>query len=258
MLNRLDPGTLFLDNLQWIEKVAFIVCHKNCVWGDEAEDFVSIAKMKVFEDDYAVVRKFRGECTLRTYLATVVVQRFHEYARERWGRWRHTAAAERIGQPAKDLEILVHREGYTLREAGEKLRSAGRTTLSDTELARSLDQLPARGPLRPVYLGAEPLANVSGGEAPDERIRAAEDSERRHRLGDAVARALGKLEAEDQLLLRMKYLEHRSVADVARALRLDQPSLYKRIDRLLVRLRRILEEDGISRADVREFFDDER
>jgi RNA polymerase sigma factor for flagellar operon FliA len=250
MPNAMDPGRLFLENLPWIEKVAGVVCRKHRVWGEDAEDFASLAKMKLMENDYADIRMFRGDCQLTTYLATLVVRRFHEYARERWGRWRNSAAAEREGQLAKDLETLVHRDGCTLAQAGEQLRNAGKTGLSDAALARLLARLPARQPLRALEVGAP--ADAPAAERADSGIGGAELDRHRGALIAALFTVMEKLPPEERHILRMRFADGRSVADVARALRLEQKPLYRRIDQLRARIRHDLELSGVTAEDVRE------
>ncbi len=247
-----DPSVLVVDHLPWIDRVAAMICRKNGVWGDDADDFASLARMKVVEGDYAVLRGFRGECALKTYLATVLVQRFHEWIRERRGRWRPSAAALRMGPPAPELEALVYRDGCRLAEAAERLRSAGRTTASDAELARVLGALPVRGSLRPSEVGDSALAVRPAAERADEHVRAAEVEAERATLLSALDRALATLEAEDALIVRLRFGDGRSVAEIARGLGLDQRMLYRRLDRLRDRLRTALEAGGVSRDEVRE------
>lgn len=254
MPDTMDPAKLFLEHLPWIEKVAGVVCRKHGVWGDEAEDFASVAKLKLMENDYADIRKFRGDCQLTTYLATLVVRRFHEYARERWGRWRNSAAAQREGQLARDLEMLVHRDGCTLAQAGEQLRNAGKTELSDAALARMLAKLPARQPLRAIEVGAPLLDTAPAAERTDERVGSAELDQHRSTLLVALFRVMEQLPPEERHILRMHFADGRSVADVARALRLEQKPLYRRINQLKDQVRRNLELCGVSADDVRELF----
>jgi RNA polymerase sigma factor for flagellar operon FliA len=252
----MDPGKLFLDNLAWIEKVAGIVCRKHGVWGDDAEDFASVVKMKLMENDYADLRKFRGDCSATTYIATLVVRRFHEYARERWGRWRNSAAAEREGQLAKDLETLVHRDGCTVAEAGEQLRSAGKTELSDAELARILARLPTRQPLRARQVGAPAIENEPDVDTADSRIGGMELDRQRSALFAALFKVMEQLPPEERNILRMRFADGRSVADVARALRLEQKPLYRRIDQIKAKLRVDLERYGVTAEAVRELLAD--
>jgi DNA-directed RNA polymerase specialized sigma24 family protein len=147
-----NPEDVFLEHLGWINRVAAMACSRYGLWGSEAEDFTSWVQIKLMDDDYAVLRHFRGESGLKTYLASVVTRQFQEYRRQRFGRWRPSAEARRLGSTALHLEALVRRDGYRLDQAGERLRTGGLTTQSDAELARILARLPERDPLRPVEL----------------------------------------------------------------------------------------------------------
>jgi RNA polymerase sigma factor for flagellar operon FliA len=252
MLDREAAEALFLEHLDWIDKVAAISCARSGIRGAVAEDFASQVRMKLLEDDYGIIRRFAGNSGLRTYLATVVTRQLVDFQRGQGGRWRASAAAERIGPPAPELERLVRREGYTLQQAGEKLRTAGRTTLSDAGLARLLGQFPERAPLRPeVQEPATGMGAAPGVSRADERVTEAEAGTRRADMLGALQAALKQLDEEDQLVMRLHFAEGQTVADVARALRLDQKSLYRRVERLRVRLRKLLESAGLSGDDVR-------
>jgi RNA polymerase sigma factor (sigma-70 family) len=252
MPDRLSLEALFLEHLDWIDRVASIACSKQGVWGAEAEDFTAWVRMKLMEDDYAVLGRFRGDSELKTYLASVVARYFISYIRTLRGRWRPSAAAERLGPPATDLEQLVRREGYTVEQAGEKLRTAGRTTLSDGELARMLNRIPVRDPLRPVEVEPELVLDATPGAShADERVVAEETETRRAEMLGALRQALAELEPEEQLIVRMHFADGLSLADVARAMHLEQKPLYRRVERLRTRLRTLLESAGLRGDDVR-------
>lgn len=253
MPDRLTSETLFLEHLGWIDRVAAMACSKHGMWGAEAEDFAGWIRIKLMEDDYAAFRSFRGESSLRTYLAMVVSRQFHEYRRQRWGRWRPSAAAERMGPPAGELEALVYREGYTLEAAAEKLRTSGRTSLTIAELARLLDKLPQRTPLRPVQVSGDAVLDTTPGPLrADERIATAEADAQRHRVMDALRRAMDVLEPEDRMIVRMHLQDGRTLAAVARTLNLEQKPLYRRVDKLRARLQALLGEQGVQRGDVQD------
>ena len=244
--------SLFLEHLPWIRRVASIVCTRYSMPAADAEDFASWIVLKLMEDEYAVLQRFRGDSTIRTYLANVVTRQFQEYRRERWGRWRPSAAAERLGPLAKDLEALVYRDGYRLDQAGEKLRTNGRTELSDAQLGRLLAQLPERTPTRPTEVSAESaLDKLEGSSHADAGVTGAETNALRDRVTAALVRVMGRLEPEDRLIARMHFGDGRSLADVARGLRLEQKPLYRRVARLKQRLRTELEADGVRDTDVR-------
>jgi RNA polymerase sigma factor (sigma-70 family) len=251
MPDRQKAEILFLEHLEWINRVAAMTCSKAGVQGADAEDFAGFIRMELMEDDYASIRKFRGESKLKTYLATVVVRRFHDYWRERRGRWRRSAVAERLGPPAGELETLVYRDGFRLDQAGEKLRTSGRTTLSDVELAHLLEKLPRRGPLRPREVETEVLEAAEAPERADAGIASAETRAVYVRLMGTLRSALEQLDPEERMIVLMHFGEGRTLAEVSRTLRLEQKPLYRRVERLRRRLRVYLEHHGVHGDDVR-------
>ena len=77
-------------------------------------------------------------------------------------------------------------------------------------------------------------------QAPDAALQSAE-------LRVSLERALAQLDASDRLLLRLRFDEGLSVPEIARALGQGSPfPLYRRIDKLLLRLRSALLAVGVS------------
>lgn len=253
MHDQLNPEALFLEHLKWIDRVASMTCSRYGVWGAEAQDCAAWVRMKLMENDYAVLRGFRGKSELKTYLASVVFRHVVSFIRAERGRWRPSAAARRLGPLTAELELLVRRDRYTLQQAGEKLRVAGRTTLSDAELARLLERLPERGPLRPTEVDpARMLDAAPSALRTDECVLAVEAATHYENTMAALDRAMAQLEAEDRLIVQMHFADGSSLADVARGLRLEQKPLYRRVQRLRVRLRALLESEGLRGNDVRD------
>ena len=252
MSDRLNAEAVFIEHLPTVDRAAAMASRRYNLWGDDADDFGAWVRMKLMEDDYAVFRKYRGESTWKTFITMVVVRQASSYLRERLGRWRPSAEAERRGPPAPELEMLVRRDGYTLSQAGEKLRTSGATTLSNYELARLFDALPKRTPLRPVRVPAEPVFEAAQASSRADAYLAAEESDAwRGELAVALGRAMQRLTPEEGMIVRLYYGEEITAADIARALHIEQKPLYRRIPKLRDRLRGYLEEQGVSAEKVR-------
>ena len=239
--------SLFLEHLPTSRRIAASISRRHGLRGDEVEDWISWVCLRLVEDDYAILRKFRGESSLPTYLTVVVAMLFRDYRVQQFGRWRASALALRRGPVAVRLETLVRRDGVPFRQAAEMLRSSGETTLSDRELGALLSELRVREPLRPVDAGSAPLAEAPAQEMADATVLSIEAAEERDAAERLTAQALATLPAEDQVILRMRFWEGLSIADIARALGLEQKPLYRRIERALIELRRQLESRGFSR-----------
>jgi RNA polymerase sigma factor for flagellar operon FliA len=256
MDERQDLQALFVEHLPHIERAVAAVCRRHGVRDADAEDCAGWIRLRIIADEYAAFRKFRGESSIQSYLTVVVAMLFRDWRVQQAGRWRPSAAARRIGAVAMRLERLVRRDGVPLREAGELLRTRGETTLPDGQLGRVVRELPARAPLRPIVDADERVEELAAPAGADARVAAREAEDDRRALNAALAAALARLPAEDQLVLRLRYWEGLTVAEVARALALEQRPLYRRLERLLAALGRALEERGVSAQRVRALLDD--
>ena len=96
----MNAEELFRSNLALVDRVIAGVCRRAGLRDADAEDFASIAKIALMENDYAILRGYEGRAPLGAFL-TVVVQRLlsREWERVR-GRWHpssRTWAAHRWG-----------------------------------------------------------------------------------------------------------------------------------------------------------------
>ncbi|MGH7648127.1 MAG: RNA polymerase sigma factor [Gemmatimonadaceae bacterium] len=248
----LDPESVLVEQLDWIDQMCHAICRRNGMDSEEAADFASATHLRLVENDYSILRRFRGESSIRTYLAVVVAMCFRDYRVARWGRWRPSAEAKRLGRVAVRLETLVYRDNCTLSEAGQALRSAGVTSDSDGQLGALLKRLPRRTH-RPVEVDSTVIEEVPAATTPATLTDVDETEVARLAASQALGRVLTNLPDEDRTILRLMYWEGLSVADIARALRLDQKRLYRRIARSLHALREPLAAEGVSPAQVREF-----
>ena len=149
MSGRSDLEATFLQNLPVIDRATAQVARRHGFMPDDTAELTSWVKLRIIEDDYAALRKFRGESSISTYLTVVVAMLVRDYCAQKWGRWRPSACARRLGEVATRLETLVHRNGLPLQQAGELLRTSGLTTSSDLQLSELLARMPTRRPLRP-------------------------------------------------------------------------------------------------------------
>ncbi|HEV2853965.1 MAG TPA: sigma-70 family RNA polymerase sigma factor [Thermoanaerobaculia bacterium] len=245
----LPPEELFLRELNLIEKVISHCCRRSHFSPEEAEDFGGHVKCKLIEDDYAIFRQYQGKSSLRTYLTVVIRRLLMDYQDHLWGKWRPSAEAERLGPVAIRLERLLWREGYTLDEACQVLRTNDKIEMSEPEIRELAARIPPRVGRHAV--GEERLESEPSQEArPDERVEEKERDQMRRRVYMALQRALDTLSKEDKLLIkdRMRF----SVAQIARLRKVEQKPLYRRLDKIYKELEKAMERNGVRRQDVEE------
>jgi RNA polymerase sigma factor (sigma-70 family) len=242
----MTPRELFESNLPLIERLIGSVCRRNAFPPDESEEFGSWAKLRLIDDDFAVIRKFEGRASLPTYLTVVITNLFRDYRIHRWGKWRPSAEAKRLGTVAVQLETLVSRDGRTVAEAIAVLQTSFGVTRPAGELEQLAGQLPNR-PRRRTE-GEEALAVVDSGERTDRGVL---DSERRateRQAEKALALALAELEPAERLVLKLRFADGLQVVEIARMFGEPPRPLYARIERSLSALRRALEAEGLDAA----------
>jgi RNA polymerase sigma factor (sigma-70 family) len=245
---------LFVSQLDVIERVISFVCSRHHLSSADADDFASHVKLKIIEGDYAVLRKFEGRSSLRTYLTIVIQRLFLDYRISAWGKWRPSAEAKRGGEVALLLEQLMGRDGYAFEEACELLKSKHQVSADLAELEQIAGKLPVR--MRRHFEPEAALADVAApGLRADDAVVEQERQSTADRVSGVLKRLMSQSETQDRLILAMRFDDGRTVAEIALTLGLDARALYRRVERLLRDLRKGLEAEGIDAASVLEMLE---
>ena len=238
---------LYLDNLDLVERLSRFVCRSVRMPPTEIEDFSSHVKLKLFEGDYAILRKFQGRCSLASYLTIVIQRLLSDYRTHHFGKkWHASAAASRLGPLATRLEMLLHRERKTLAEAFAIIRNEGENVTFAT-----LEQLATHFPARtqpPLLVAIDEVhdalaissESIETDAVPSDRLAACRT------IAETLRDELSRLSQDDVTLLRLHFYGGLSVADIARTLRREQKPLYKHLKKLCERFRARLSDAGID------------
>ena len=249
----MNDEDLFLANLPVIDAAVAYVCRRHRLTAAEADDFSAEVRLHFIERKYEPLRRFDGRSILRTYLTVVVSHLFLDYRNRQWGKWRPSAEATRLGPAAILFERLVVRDGWSVEQATEMLVTNHRVDPQELQALHRL-KIAARPPAREMVSEREAEFVESDGPAPDANVVRAEQGFLARRVQSALERARQALPAEERLILKMRFEDAVPVADIARALQLNQKRLYRTIERLLTTLRERLEADGIAKDDIAALF----
>jgi DNA-directed RNA polymerase specialized sigma24 family protein len=247
-------AALLREHLPVIDKLLAAIARRLGLRGDDADEFTSWAHERLLDDDYAILRKWRGDAQITTYFTVVLTHLGYEFLAKDGGRWRPSAAARREGRVAILLERLLYRDRMRLGEAAEWLRTSGETKMTDRELAALRDRLPTRTHSRRDNAGP-PSDEVADERTADAPLLADEADTARRAAIRALYAALERLAPLERLVVRMFFLDGQSIADTARALCLDAKPLYRLKDTALRTLQGLLRESGLTREALRELLD---
>jgi RNA polymerase sigma factor for flagellar operon FliA len=244
-----ELAELLTANLPLIERAVAFACRRNRLDPDDAEEFSAIVKLKLIENDYAILRSYEARSGFATFISVVAQRMALDYRIHLWGKWHTTAEAKRLGELAVELEKLLHRDGRTLDEAlvilGPKHEGITRASL-----AALADRLPPRTPrMREVAMAdsAELRAETA---AADERVLEGERRRTSEKVSTVMSAIIAELPEADQLILQLRFEGGMAVSQIARALQIEQKLLYRRIERQMKDLRAELERRGVDANDA--------
>jgi RNA polymerase sigma factor (sigma-70 family) len=244
-----NPDTVFLEELETIDRTIRSACRRASLYDADAEDFASHVKLKLIENDYAIIRKCEQRTTFASYTSVVVQRLLLDYRVAQWGKWHSSAEAKRLGEPAVALEIMVYRDGRTLDEVLPVLRWRWpHITREDVEGIAA--RLPRRVP-RPRLVDLDAATDAADGAADD----AASASARlvlARRIAAIIRATLPELDEHARRVFLLRFEMGMSTAEISRVLGCKQKPLYRVLQRALTFLRKRLEIGGITAADAEE------
>lgn len=243
-----DTHQLFLDNLELIERIVRSAARRHHLSSVEQEDFAGFVNVRLLESDCAVLRKFRGKSSMWTYLAAVIERQLLDFIYERWGRWRPSATADTMGPVAVLLERLMTRDGHTLEEAAEIIRTNHDVGTTYAELRAIWNQLPARG--RTIEVSDEVADEVHSEVTAETLVEDAEHQRSLERLERVLAKALADLATQDRVIIALRYDRGFSVAEIAKLRQSSVPTVHRRLDSSLKHLKKVLSENGFLPSEV--------
>ncbi|HYO74864.1 MAG TPA: hypothetical protein VE010_00260 [Thermoanaerobaculia bacterium] len=248
----MSPEELLQAQLPLIDTIIGRVCRRSRLSGPDAEDFASSVKLALIDDDYELLRNAAQRSSMAAYL-TVVIQRMAVDERMRTlGRWQASAAARRLGETGILAEILLLRDRRSLDEALPLIRAVD-PAITRERLEEIAASLPERfGRPRAVDIGADGVETISGADNADAAAIANDESRTAARVSRVVGEALNGFPLEDRMLIRFRFGSSMSIADISRILRLPQRPLYRRLEALLARLRKLLHDEGVDAAEALE------
>lgn len=220
------------------------VARRSGLPGDEAQDFSQHVHLRLLEKNYAPLAMFAGQSSFRTYLTVVVNRLLLDWRNARFGKWRPSAVAERLGPAAVDLDRLITRDGHDVDQAVSIV--AGYPGAPSPAALRAIaETLPARTKVRAVVVDdLEPL-HLGGFVDPIEREQ---DAAAQQQLIRALRRACRTLPEADRYLLFLRFSRQMAVPAIAEVLGEPAKPLYRRLERIYAALRRTIAQPGHSQA----------
>ncbi|HSF14074.1 MAG TPA: hypothetical protein VLK65_00815 [Vicinamibacteria bacterium] len=234
-------------NLDLIEKVVRRVARRNRLSADEAEQLRSDVHFKLLRDNCTCLGKLRHVNRLEPFLVVLATNELRDARIKKWGRWRPPTAVERMGRVAGLLYRQVDRNGCSMNEAIERVRSKVGLTISREELASVAARLPGTRQRRFV-LSCEPdeLPAPASVEEVESNTLRRELAPLARKARAALTKALSNLETEERILLKLFYLKGLRWSEIGRARAFDRKRIFRAKDSMHSRLQKALKAEGLG------------
>ncbi len=140
-----DPNELFLENLSLIERLISSVCRREGMGNREIEEFAAAVKLRLLENNCAVIRAFQGRTSFATYILAVIARALLDL-RDSESRKEHSSVVSAVERDSTDRASAIVRDFLSALPAQDRLlfrlRSASDMTIS--EIARAVNSEPRR------------------------------------------------------------------------------------------------------------------
>lgn len=250
--NVMDPRHLLAE--PEILKRIEAACQRRFPYPAEADECFVFVIEGLKADDFARLRKFKGNSKPTTYLYAVTNSLIYDFQRKRYGRKRIPKVVERLGAWAEAVYRLICWQSYSLEEAFDTVSLQGVYTGTYEEfLGEAIPVRDAPCQANPRFESVEQRAEAGHEQTdpqanPLEALLAKLDHQRRLRAAEVIRQLTAQLSQEDQLLLKLVYASDQSVAAAGRVVGMNANQAHKRLKAILLKLRTELLKIGVREA----------
>ena|GEM_PF-928040 len=287
LLNADDYKNIIKDHFEFIEKQCFKAVRLRLGENSSAsaENALTIENESLelsnrvldtlARDNYRVLREFKGNSRLTTYLTAIISRQAVDLIRKKLGRDREKERAKEFD----DVGLLVYqrviKDGYPLPDVFEELQTNHGFPGSMDELETIVQKIKGKrkqkNPRVSLLNGSDSSTNgsvVKKGTTigiyenefviPDTRNdpeKIVMEDQRKRKMQEVIQDIIAQLNGEERILLRMRFPfgedeTPRTVAQVSNVLGITQKAVYKRMTRLLKKCKEQLDREGVTINDL--------
>ena len=216
-------------------------------------------------DDYRVLRQFKGDAKLSTYITTIIARQAVDLVRKKLGRSREKERAQKFGKIGMIIYEKIILQGCSPGEIYPGLKSIEGIPLSLDEVETIAEKIKGKKSSltfsnddNPVVKNGA-IVNEDGDYIiPDKKNNPEElliEEQRKQKLGEVVKDIIAQLNGEERIILRMRFPANDEekpgkVEQIAIVLGISEKAVYKRIARILNKCKNLLAQKGVAVNDL--------
>ncbi len=262
------------DNLTYIEQQCRKIIHRkikmNPLNPDQLEieientalELINTVMDKLQANGFKILRQFNGKSKITTYMTTVISRTFVDQLRSKIGRNRDRERAEKLGPLGKQIYQLRHVEKLEREQVIRRIQEDIDQTAKAAEIDSMIDRIDAALKTKNLSTAVTTGSPIKAGmKLPDDKIvvpdpgKGPEEtlllSEKKVKHRQAISHLLDQLSTEERFVLKNRFYQDDlplklRIEAISRALNMEKRNVYKKIDRLLKKCKKMLMEQGLD------------
>jgi RNA polymerase sigma factor (sigma-70 family) len=216
-------------------------------------------------DNYRVLRQFKGEAKLSTYITAIIARQAVDMVRKKLGRNREKERAQKFGKTAIILYERILLQGGSLADIYPELKSREKISASLEELEALLDKIKGKkasfayaGDNNPVVRNGASVNEEGEYIIPDRSHDPQElliQEQKNQKRTEVIRDIISRFNGEERMILRMRFPadtgeKQGKIDRIASVLGISEKAVYKRIARILKKCRARLDQAGVTSDEV--------
>lgn len=227
-----------------IESCIKVISYNKGLKEEEVEEFKSEVMLKLCENDYKILREYKGKSSFKTYIIVVISRIYIDLLRKKIGRWRASKVAEVYGETGRLIEELIYKKGYSISEACKVLSYNYGIKISEEEIEEITKNIYPKENINKVDFKEIKDSIKSADLYPDKEMEVEEREAKRYAIERIIKEEIEKLSDIDKLIIKLKFESNISTNRISKALGISNFLLKKKIKEIM----ELLKESVIKRG----------
>ncbi len=212
-------------------------------------------------NSYATLKNFGGKSKLTTYLSSIITRQAIDIIRRKKGRSRLKERAKKYAETGEIVLKRIIKDGDPVQEVMEEINQKSVREYSTEEILEIKNQILGKGNLAPSFdndIVKQGVIQEAGNiiipqyDNPENGII---KNSVNKKMKEIINKIFSRLDGIEIIILRMKYPVEdvktgKSVKEIARILKMKEKTVYKRISRIFLKCRGIIQDEGVNINDI--------
>jgi len=234
---------------------------------NEVLELNNIVLDKLKEENYKVLKQFKGNASISTYITAIISHKAVDLIRKKKGRGREKERAKKYGDLGEKIYRMVFVERMNISTAYSELKEKFDFKGTPEDIDALVEKIRGKGRLAAGHSSSPGNHVIKQGKQSSEtgEVMIADtgnnpedviiEAQREKKVKEVIDKIVSQLKGEERLILRMRFPaaedeKPKDIDRIARLLGISKKAVYNRISRILKRCREMMINNGVDFDDL--------